>query len=64
MVPPEDPKRLAGAIATALEDWAGTTAGAVKLRQRIGRWFSADTMVEGVLAGYGAAIGAKFIHSH
>jgi len=63
-VPPEDSARLAGAIAAALDDPARAKAGAANLRQRIGAQFSADAMVEGVLAGYGAAIGAKFIHSH
>ena len=63
-VPPEDSARLAGALAAALDDPARAKAGAANLRQRIGAQFSADAMVEGVLAGYGAAIGAKFIHSH
>ena len=63
-VPPEDSSRLASAIAVALDDPARAKAGAANLRQRIGAQFSADAMVEGVLAGYGAAIGAKFIHSH
>ena len=64
MVPPEHPARLAAAIAGMLDDPARAKAGAGKLRQRIGEQFSADAMVEGILAGYGAAIGAKFIHSH
>jgi glycosyltransferase involved in cell wall biosynthesis len=60
MVPPEQPGRLAQAIAAALDDPAGTKAGAERLRDRVRTLFSQDAMVEGVLAGYGAAIKAKF----
>jgi glycosyltransferase involved in cell wall biosynthesis len=59
MVPPENPGRLAAAITAALDDPAKARAGADKLRERIGRLFSQDAMVEGVLAGYGDAIRAK-----
>jgi glycosyltransferase involved in cell wall biosynthesis len=59
MVPPENPGRLAAAIAAALDDPAKARAGAAKLRERIGQLFSQDAMVEGVLAGYGEAIRAK-----
>jgi glycosyltransferase involved in cell wall biosynthesis len=59
MVPPENPGRLAAAIAAALDDPAKARAGADKLRERIGKLFSQDAMVEGVLAGYGEAIRAK-----
>jgi glycosyltransferase involved in cell wall biosynthesis len=62
MVPPENPGRLAAAIAAALDDPAKPRAGADKLRQRIGQLFSQDAMVEGVLAGYSEAIRAKFKH--
>jgi hypothetical protein len=34
------------------------------LRERVSQSFSQDAMVEGVLAGYQAAIAAKFMHSH
>jgi glycosyltransferase involved in cell wall biosynthesis len=60
MVPPEQPGRLAQAIAAALDDPARTKAGAERLRDRVRTLFSQDAMVEGVLAGYGAAIKAKF----
>jgi glycosyltransferase involved in cell wall biosynthesis len=63
MVPPENPGRLAAAIAAALDDPARARAGAEKLRERIGQLFSQDAMVEGVLAGYGEAIRAKFTRS-
>ena len=64
LVPPENPARLAQAIAAALDDPAGMRFDADRLRQRIGKLFSQDAMVEGVLAGYGEAIATKFIHSH
>jgi glycosyltransferase involved in cell wall biosynthesis len=59
MVPPENPSRLAAAITVALDDPAKARASADKLRERIGKLFSQDAMVEGVLAGYGDAIRAK-----
>jgi len=59
MVPPENPGRLAAAITAALDDPAKARAGADKLRERIGKLFSQDAMVEGVLAGYRNAIRAK-----
>jgi len=68
MVPPENPARLAQAIAAALDDPAKARAGAEKLRERVRKLFSQDAMVEGVLAGYGEAMlakfPAKFKHSH
>jgi glycosyltransferase involved in cell wall biosynthesis len=64
LVPPEDPSRLAHAIAAALDDPAGTRAAADRLRERVQQTFSQDAMVEGVLAGYEAAISAKFKQSH
>jgi glycosyltransferase involved in cell wall biosynthesis len=60
MVPPENPTRLAEAITAALDDPARAQASAEKLRERIGKLFSQDAMVEGVLAGYGEALRAKF----
>ena len=59
MVPPENPGLLAQAIAAALDDPADAKARAARLRDRIGRLFSQDAMVEGVLTGYREAIGAK-----
>jgi glycosyltransferase involved in cell wall biosynthesis len=63
LVPPQDPARLAQAIAAALDDPAGTRAAAEALRERVRALFSLDAMVEGVLAGYRAAIAAKFTDS-
>jgi len=63
MVPPEDPARLAAAIAKALDDPAQARASAERLGERIRKLFSQDAMVEGVLDGYAAAITAKFKHS-
>ncbi len=59
MVPPENPGALAQAIKAALDDPERVKAAAAHLRDRIGRLFSQDAMVEGVLAGYREAIGAK-----
>ncbi|MEA2980801.1 MAG: hypothetical protein QOF09_2624 [Alphaproteobacteria bacterium] len=64
LVPPENPARLAQAIDAALDDPPGMRLGADDLRERVRKLFSLDAMVEGVLAGYGAAIKAKFMHSH
>jgi glycosyltransferase involved in cell wall biosynthesis len=64
VVPPEKPLQLARAIAAALDDPAGMRLGADRLRERVRKLFSQDAMVEGVLAGYGEAINAKFMHSH
>jgi glycosyltransferase involved in cell wall biosynthesis len=63
LVPPEDPARLAAAIATALDDPAAAQASAERLGARVRELFSQDAMVEGVLAGYTAAITAKFMQS-
>jgi glycosyltransferase involved in cell wall biosynthesis len=64
LVPPQDPARLAQAIAAALDDPAGTRAAAVRLHQRIRTLFSQDAMVEGVLAGYRDAIADKSKQAH
>jgi glycosyltransferase involved in cell wall biosynthesis len=64
LVPPENPSRLAQAIAAALDDPAKARAGAERLRERVRTLFSQDAMVEGVLAGYDEAIGAKLKQSH
>jgi glycosyltransferase involved in cell wall biosynthesis len=64
LVPPEDPARLARAIAAALDDPERMRLEAERLHQRVRKLFSQDAMVEGVLAGYGAAVAAKFMHSH
>jgi glycosyltransferase involved in cell wall biosynthesis len=64
MVPPENPARLAEAIAAALDDPARARAGAEKLRQRVQKLFSQDAMVEGILAGYAEALRMKFKPAH
>jgi glycosyltransferase involved in cell wall biosynthesis len=64
LVPPENPTRLAQAIAAALDDPARARAEAEQLRERIRALFSQDAMVEGILGGYRAAIAAKFKQSH
>jgi len=64
MVPPQNPARLAQAIAAALDNPAGMRLGAERLRERVRKLFSQDAMVEGVLAGYDEAITAKFMYSH
>jgi glycosyltransferase involved in cell wall biosynthesis len=64
LVPPENPERLAQVIAEALADPAKARASADRLAERIRTLFSQDAMVEGVLAGYGDAISAKFMQSH
>ena len=64
LVPPEHPGRLAQAMAATLDDPARARVDAARLRERIRTLFSQDAMVGGVLAGYGAAIAAKFMKSH
>jgi glycosyltransferase involved in cell wall biosynthesis len=64
LVPPEDPPRMAKAIAAALDNPAETRAAADRLRQRVRSLFSQDAMVEGVLRAYGEAIARKLNHSH
>ena len=64
LVPAENPSRLAAAIAASLDDPVRAKAGAERLRDRIRTLFSQDAMVDGVLAGYGEAIAAKFMKSH
>jgi glycosyltransferase involved in cell wall biosynthesis len=64
LVPPQNPEALAKAISLALDDPGGTRAAAGRLRERVQQTFSQDAMVDGVVAGYRAAIAAKFTHSH
>jgi glycosyltransferase involved in cell wall biosynthesis len=64
LVPPEQPAKLAAAVAASLDDPTGSKARADNLRERIQAQFSQDAMVEGVLAGYGEAIAVKFMQSH
>jgi glycosyltransferase involved in cell wall biosynthesis len=52
LLPPGDASALAGAMAQALDDPGPQHAAALELRQRIRAAFSADFMVEQVLAAY------------
>lgn len=52
LVPPEDAAALAGAIAKALDDPAGSRRFAQELRQRVHEGFSVNAMVDQVLASY------------
>lgn len=58
LVPPEDPAALADAIAAALDDPKGTAETAHRLRDQVAESFSVENMVDGVLAGYEAALSA------
>ena len=64
LVPPEDPGRLAPGSPQRSTTRPRQGRCGERSAQRIGELFSHDAMVEGVLAGYGAAIGAKFKQSH
>ena len=64
LLPPGDAQALADAILAKLIDPAGARAAAQALRERVGREFSQDAMVDGVLAAYGEAIERKFRRSH
>jgi glycosyltransferase involved in cell wall biosynthesis len=59
LVPPEDATVLAGAITRNLEDPATSAALAQKLHDRVAAGFSVDGMVEGILAGYRAALAVQ-----
>jgi len=52
LVPPNDAGVLAGAIAAALDDPAGSEARAKLLSERVFLHFSQRAMVDGVLNGY------------
>jgi glycosyltransferase involved in cell wall biosynthesis len=56
LVPPDDAPALARAIAGALDNSAATAETARLLREQIAASFSVETMVDGVLAGYQAAL--------
>jgi glycosyltransferase involved in cell wall biosynthesis len=56
LVPPEDAPALARAIADALDNPAATDETARRLREQVAASFSVETMVDGVLAGYQAAL--------
>lgn len=59
LVPPDDADALAAAIAHSLDHAEETDKAAAALRARIGRNFTIDSMVEGVLAAYAEAISAR-----
>jgi glycosyltransferase involved in cell wall biosynthesis len=56
LVPPEDAPALARAIAGALDNPPAAAETARLLRERVAAAFSVETMVDGVLAGYQAAL--------
>jgi glycosyltransferase involved in cell wall biosynthesis len=56
LIPPGRVDALARAIAQALDDPAGSEQRAQELRGRVAAGFSVDTMVDGVLDGYRAAL--------
>jgi glycosyltransferase involved in cell wall biosynthesis len=58
LVPPSDPTALAGAIAQALDRPDAMAEITQKLRERVQASFSVETMVDGVLGGYRAALEA------
>ena len=59
LVPPDNVAALAAAIAQALDRPDETAAAAAALRTRVEEEFSLDVMVNGVLAGYDAALAAR-----
>ena len=59
LVPPDDAMALATALASSLDAPAAAAALAQQVSARVAAWFSRDAMVDGVLAGYQAALAAK-----
>jgi glycosyltransferase involved in cell wall biosynthesis len=56
LVPPEDAGALAQAIARAIDHPDATADIARSLRERVAAWFSVESMVDGVLTAYQAAL--------
>jgi glycosyltransferase involved in cell wall biosynthesis len=56
LIPPQDPVALASAIASSLDDPAAAADIAQKISARVAASFSCDAMVDGVMAGYQAAL--------
>lgn len=63
LVAPENPTQLAKAIAAALDDPARARAAAARVRERIGRLFSHDAMVDGILSAYGEVLRTRVMQS-
>jgi glycosyltransferase involved in cell wall biosynthesis len=59
LVPPEDSRALADAIATTLDDPAGLQASTKVIQDRVRQYFSQDVMVDGVLQAYADTFAAK-----
>jgi glycosyltransferase involved in cell wall biosynthesis len=59
LLPPGDASALAKALAQALDNSAAYRARALELRQRVKAAFSADLMVDQVLAAYAEALSAS-----
>jgi glycosyltransferase involved in cell wall biosynthesis len=59
LIPPDDAGALAKAIASSLDDPLAVASVAQQLSARVAASFSRDAMVDGVLAGYQAALAAK-----
>jgi len=56
LIPPDDASALANAIASSLDDPVGAAKIAQQISARVAASFSRDVMVDGVLAGYRAAL--------
>jgi glycosyltransferase involved in cell wall biosynthesis len=56
LIPPEDAPALAAAIAASLKDLEAAAAVARQISARVAASFTTDAMVDGVLAGYKAAL--------
>jgi glycosyltransferase involved in cell wall biosynthesis len=59
LIPPQDASALAAAIAKSLDDPERAAKIALQISARVAASFSRDVMVDGVLAGYRAAIDGK-----
>jgi len=64
LIPPEDAAALAAAIASGLDDPAAAAKTAQQISARVAASFSRDAMVDGVLAGYRAALDGKLSVRH
>ena len=64
LIPPDDAAALASAIASSLDDPMAAAKIAQQISARVAALFSRDTMVDGVLAGYRAALDRKLSDNH